>query len=105
MLVAARSLSSTCFSISSQDKVSLLSHTRVVCGAIFWHSLLQRLEYCAKLPESFTLHHAAIDLQASTAQWSSPFHAFLVPVFGTLAILLVGIAVSELAAMLRRPTK
>jgi hypothetical protein len=68
MLVDARSLSSTCFSISRQDKV-------------------------------------AIDVQASTANWSSPFHAFLVPVFGTLAILLVGIGVSEFAAILRPPAK
>jgi hypothetical protein len=28
--------------------------------------------------------------------WASPFHAFMVPVFGTLTILLVGLAVSAL---------
>ena len=81
--------------------------TGVVCGAIaiFWLSLPKLLEYLAKLPENFTLHRMALDVQASTANWSSPFHTFLVPVFGTLAILLVGIGVSELAALLHRQQK
>lgn len=69
--------------------------------AIFWLSLPEILKNLLKLSPEHALHRFAWELQAHTQSWSSPLHVFLVPVLGTLVILLVGLAVSEVAARMR----
>jgi SSS family solute:Na+ symporter len=69
---------------------------------ILWLSLPKILSYLTTLPPDTSVHQLAVSLQVSTAGWASPFDAFLVPVFGTLTILFVGIVVSSLGHCLRR---
>jgi SSS family solute:Na+ symporter len=64
--------------------------------AILWLSLPKVTEYLLKLPPDTVVHGVALQMQQSLTKWGSPFHAFLVPVFGTLVILLVGLAASRL---------
>jgi SSS family solute:Na+ symporter len=72
--------------------------TGVLAGIvmILWLSLPKMLSYLTTLPPESTIHRLAVSLQKSTAGWASPFDAFMVPVFGTLAILFVGLVVSSL---------
>ena len=76
--------------------------TGVLAGivAILWLSTPKVLDYLLDLPASSSLHQMAKTFQAENEQWISTFHAFLVPVFGTLAILFVGLLVSGFT---RRP--
>lgn len=64
--------------------------------AILWLSGPKITEYLLKLPPGTPVHDLAISLQQSLATWGSRFHTFLVPVFGTLVILVVGLAASRL---------
>ncbi|MFZ5833134.1 MAG: sodium:solute symporter [Planctomycetota bacterium] len=70
--------------------------TGVVAGivVILWLSLPKLLEYLLKLPKDGTARQFAEWMRAITEGWTSPFHAFMVPVFGILAILLVGLAIA-----------
>ncbi|WP_166822180.1 sodium:solute symporter [Thalassoroseus pseudoceratinae] len=76
--------------------------TGVLTGvvAILWLSLPKVLDYLLDLPANSSLHQAAKSFQTQNEHWISSFHAFLVPVFGTLAILMVGMIVSSFC---RRP--
>jgi SSS family solute:Na+ symporter len=73
--------------------------TGVLAGIvmILWLSLPKILDYLLRLPPDSAIHQLASKLKESTTEWASPYHAFMVPVFGTLTILLVGIVVSSLA--------
>ena len=62
---------------------------------ILWLSAPKLLEFMLKAPADSAIHGLASQLKASMRSWASPFHAFMVPVLGTLAILLVGILVSS----------
>ena len=65
--------------------------------AILWLSLPKVLDYLMDLQADSSLHQMAKSFEMKQGQWISPFHAFLVPVLGTLVILLVGIAISSLS--------
>ncbi len=73
--------------------------TGVLAGVvvILWLSLPKILDYLLRLPPDSAVHQVASKLKEATAAWASPYDAFMVPVFGTLTILLVGIIVSSLA--------
>ncbi len=64
--------------------------------AILWLSMPKLVEYLLKSPDGSAVYRFAETARQSMSGWASPFHAFMVPVFGVLAILLVGIAVSWL---------
>jgi solute:Na+ symporter, SSS family len=66
--------------------------------AIFWLSLPTVVDYLSMLPDNATIHGLAENMKQSMADWRSPFHAFLIPVFGTMVIVLVGMAVSRATA-------
>jgi len=71
----------------------------VVLGVlvILWMSLPKVVEYLASQPAGSATQQAGIWLQQQTSGWLSPFHAFMVPVVGTLTILCVGLIVSRLS--------
>lgn len=70
----------------------------VVAGVlgILWLSAPKLVEYLLKMPPGSALHRGGETLQATMADWASPFHAYMVPVLGTLAILAVGWLVARL---------
>jgi len=72
--------------------------TGVLAGivAILWLSTPKILAYLLQLPADNPVHEVALRLQGAIAGWASPFHAYMVPVFGMLVILLVGIVTSSL---------
>ncbi len=74
--------------------------TGVVLGvaAILWMSLPKLIDYLLKMPPETALHGLGVQLQGSAAGWMSPFHAYMVPVVGTLAILGVGLLISQIGA-------
>jgi solute:Na+ symporter, SSS family len=69
----------------------------VIAGviAVFWLSLPTVVDYLLMLPDNTTIHGLAASMKQSMVDWRSPFHAFLVPVFGTMIIVIVGMAVSR----------
>jgi SSS family solute:Na+ symporter len=71
--------------------------TGVLLGvlAILWLSLPKVIDFLLMQPIDTFAHGLGLRLQASTAAWLSPFHAFLVPVLGTLTILLTGLFASR----------
>jgi SSS family solute:Na+ symporter len=71
--------------------------TGVLVGvlAILWLSLPKLVDYLSSQPIDSAAHAWGLRLQESLAGWLSPFHAFMIPVIGTLTILLVGLAVSR----------
>ena len=64
--------------------------------AILWLSVPQVLAFLARLPEQGSMHQWSVRTSEAMQAWSSPFHAYMIPVFGTLVILLIGITVSRL---------
>ncbi len=72
--------------------------TGVMAGvvAILWLSMPKIVDYLLMLPADTALHRLAARMRDSMMGWASPFHAYMVPVLGTLTILLVGMAVSTL---------
>jgi hypothetical protein len=66
--------------------------------AILWLSLHKVLELALKLPGDTFLHTAVRNTQEFMKDWRSPFHAYMVPVFGALVILLVGLLASRFGA-------
>jgi SSS family solute:Na+ symporter len=72
--------------------------TGVVIGAlvILWMSLPKLIDYLAGQPADSVFHQQGLELQRLTAGYQSALHAYMVPVVGTLTILLVGLAVSRL---------
>jgi len=71
--------------------------TGVILGVlvILWLSLPKLLSYLVKLPEGSLIRKMAVDLQGMTADSGSFIHAFMIPVFGTLVILLTGLIVAR----------
>lgn len=72
--------------------------TGVVAGivAILWLSFPKLIEYLLRFPPESIVFQTASSWQTATAGWASPFHAYMVPVFGTLVILLVGLLLGQL---------
>ena len=72
--------------------------TGVIVGVlvILWTSFPKLIEFLLAQPVDGRAHQWGVSLQHSADGWLSPLHAFMVPVVGTLAILLVGLLVSRL---------
>jgi SSS family solute:Na+ symporter len=71
--------------------------------AVLWMSLPKVIEYLATQPPGSPMQRASLWLEQLTASWGSPFHAYLIPVVGTLTILLVGLAVSRVTGRFSQP--
>ncbi|MBN2296225.1 MAG: sodium:solute symporter [Pirellulales bacterium] len=73
--------------------------TGVLLGiaVILWMSAPKTIEYLMMQPEGSQYHNFGIWLQQHLHGWHSPLHAFMVPVVGTLTILLTGLIVSRLS--------
>jgi SSS family solute:Na+ symporter len=71
--------------------------TGVVLGVltILWLSFPEVIKYLLAQPAGGAAHALGVLFQDSAAGWLSPFHAFMVPVIGTLTILLIGLLVSR----------
>jgi SSS family solute:Na+ symporter len=72
--------------------------TGVIVGVlvILWMSLPKLIDYLLSQPAGSQAGQLGLRLQQQTTGWLSPFHAFMVPVVGTLTILLVGLLISRL---------
>lgn len=72
--------------------------TGVIVGivAILWLSAPQVITFLTRLPATSSMHQWALRTSETMLVWSSPFHAYMIPVFGTLVILLIGMGVSSL---------
>ena len=70
--------------------------TGVLVGivTILWLTIPKTIDYLLKQPTESGAHELGLSLQQSMTGWLSPFHAFMIPVFGTLTILFVGLLVS-----------
>ena len=70
----------------------------VVVGVlvILWLSVPKLIDYLLAQPLGSASRGLGARLQHQAAGWLSPFHAFMVPVVGTLTILLIGLLVSRL---------
>jgi SSS family solute:Na+ symporter len=70
----------------------------VVVGVlvILWMSLPKLIDYLTSQAAESQAHQLGVWLQQQAAGWLSPLHAFMVPVIGTLSILLVGLLISRL---------
>jgi SSS family solute:Na+ symporter len=68
----------------------------VIAGVlvILWMSFPKLVDFLLAQPERSLAHGWGLALRESARGWMSPFHAFMVPVVGTLAILLVGVLIS-----------
>lgn len=64
--------------------------------AILWLTIPKSIDYLLKQPPGGGAHQLGLSLSQSMNGWLSPFNAFMIPVFGTLTILLVGLLVSSL---------
>jgi SSS family solute:Na+ symporter len=64
---------------------------------ILWMSFPKCLEYMRALPPANAWHRWAEQIQDGMGAWLSPFHAFMVPVFGTLIILSIGAALAGIS--------
>jgi SSS family solute:Na+ symporter len=80
--------------------------TGVLAGivAILWLSMPKVVDYLLRLPAETAVHDLARQLKDSMTDWASPFHAYMVPVCGTLVILLTGILVSGVGRFCGRAT-
>lgn len=63
--------------------------------AILWLSFPKLIEYLLEQPAGSAAWDLGHWLQQEASGWLSPFHAFMVPVVGTLAILFVGLLFSR----------
>jgi SSS family solute:Na+ symporter len=63
---------------------------------ILWMSFPKLVDYLLAQPSGSEARQLGDWLQQQATGWLSPFHAFLVPVVGTLTILLVGLLISRL---------
>ncbi len=72
--------------------------TGVLIGivTILWMSFPKLVEFLMAQKPDGPAEQWGVWLKQASQSWSSPFHAFLIPVFGTLAILLAGLLVSRL---------
>ncbi len=76
--------------------------TGVLAGivAILWLSMPKIVDYLLRLPADTAIANLALRMKESMTGWASPFHAYMVPVFGTLVILMTGILVSGVWSLL-----
>ncbi len=72
--------------------------------AILWLSLPEITKLLLAQRSGSPAHQWGTALQDLTVGWLSPFHAFLVPVAGTLTILLTGLTLSQVGTLLRTRT-
>ncbi len=63
---------------------------------ILWLTIPKTIDYLLKQSPDGGAHALGLSLKESMTGWLSPFHAFMIPVFGTLTILLIGLLVSSL---------
>ena len=72
--------------------------TGVLVGivTILWLTIPKVVDFLLNQRPDSRAHELGLSLQQSMTGWLSPFHAFMIPVFGTLTILLVGLLVSTL---------
>ena len=63
---------------------------------ILWLTIPKVIDYLTKQSPEGGAHQLGLSLQESMTGWLSPFHAFMIPVFGTLTILLIGLLVGSL---------
>jgi SSS family solute:Na+ symporter len=63
---------------------------------ILWMSFPKLVDYLRAQPPGSHAEQLGAWLQQQAGGWLSPFHAFMVPVVGTLTILLVGLLISRL---------
>ncbi len=63
---------------------------------ILWMSFPKLIEYLSAQPPGSNAQQLGLQLQQLTAGWLSPLHTFMVPVVGTLTILLVGLLISRI---------
>lgn len=70
---------------------------------ILWLSAPKLIEVLLSLPADSVLHKWASSLEGASGGWSQFFHAYMVPVLGTLAILLVGMAIGAVKSRRRSP--
>jgi SSS family solute:Na+ symporter len=64
---------------------------------ILWMSFPKLVDYLLAQPLGSGAQELGVRLQQDSAPWRSPFHAFMVPVIGALAILCIGLLVSRLS--------
>ena len=64
---------------------------------ILWMSFPKLVDFLLAQAAGGLAHGWGLALREASTGWMSPFHAFMVPVVGTLAILLVGVLASRLA--------
>ncbi len=69
----------------------------VVVGVlvILWMSFPKLIDYLLTQPVESQAQELGIWLQQQAAGWLSPLHAFMIPVVGTLTILIIGLLVSR----------
>lgn len=63
---------------------------------ILWMSFPKLLDLLVAQAADSLAHRWGAALRAATTDWTSPFHAFMIPVLGTLAILMVGALIGRL---------
>ena len=78
--------------------------TGVLVGivTILWLTIPKTISYLLNQPDRSSVHEFGLRLQESMTGWLSPFHAFMIPVFGTLTILLVGLLFSAFSRPLTK---
>jgi solute:Na+ symporter, SSS family len=83
--------------IISRRATNAAAVTGVLAGIsiIFWMTIPKLVEFLVSQRVDGRLHSLGLSLQSLTSGWLSPFHAFMVPVVGTLSILFVGLLVSR----------
>jgi SSS family solute:Na+ symporter len=64
---------------------------------ILWMSFPKLVDFLLAQSAGGTAQRWGLALREASTGWMSPFHAFMVPVVGTLAILLVGVLASRIA--------
>lgn len=62
---------------------------------ILWMSFPKLIDFLLAQSEGGVAHGWGLALRESAHGWTSPFHSFMIPVVGTLAILLVGVLMSR----------
>ena len=79
----------------------------VVVGVmvILWMSFPKLLDYLLAQPPASNAEQLGAWLRQQATGWLSPLHAFMVPVVGTLTILLVGLLMSHLVGRGREPPR
>ncbi|MFO7907025.1 MAG: sodium:solute symporter [Planctomycetota bacterium] len=83
--------------IISRRAKNVAAVSGVITGVlmILWMSFPKLIEYLLEQRKDGMAYQWGIALQDAAAGWLSPLHAFMVPVVGTMTILLVGLFISR----------